>query len=42
MDAAEPLGTPNKDTENFSLFLGGPLFQLMLRARLTDDALLMM
>ena len=42
MDSAEPLGTPNKDTENFSLFLGGPLFQLMLRARLTDDALLMM
>ena len=42
MDSAEPLEIPNKDTENFSLFLGGPLFQLMLRARLTDDALLMM
>ena len=42
MPSAKPLGTPIEDTENFSLFLGGPLFQLLLRAHLTDDALMMM
>jgi len=29
------------DAEHFSLVLGGPLFQLMRRARLTDDALML-
>lgn len=41
MNSAEPAGTPTKDKVNFSLFLGGPLFQLLLRAHLTDDALRM-
>ncbi len=30
---------PGADRENFSLVLGGPLFQLLLRAQLSDDAL---
>jgi hypothetical protein len=29
-----------RDAENFSLVLGGPLYQLLLRARLSDDALM--
>ena len=29
-----------RDTQNFSLVLGGPLYQLLRRARLADDALL--
>ena len=29
------------DAQNFSLVLGGPLFQLLRRAHLSDDALLM-
>lgn len=35
---SNPLGQP----PDFSLFLGGPLFQLLRRARLTDDALLLL
>jgi hypothetical protein len=31
-----------RDADNFSLVLGGPLYQLMRRARLSDDALHMM
>jgi hypothetical protein len=31
-----------RDAQNFSLVLGGPLFQLLHRARLSDDALLML
>jgi hypothetical protein len=30
-----------RNAENFSLVLGGPLFQLLLRARLSDDALML-
>lgn len=30
-----------RDAENFSLVLGGPLFQLLRRAHLSDDALMM-
>jgi hypothetical protein len=30
-----------RDAQNFSLVLGGPLFQLLRRARLSDDALMM-
>jgi hypothetical protein len=37
--APETRGGPGQDPEDFSLVLGGPLFQLMRRARLTDDAL---
>ena len=37
--APEARGGPGQDPEDFSLVLGGPLFQLMRRARLTDDAL---
>jgi hypothetical protein len=29
-----------RDAQNFSLVLGGPLFQLLRRAYLSDDALL--
>jgi hypothetical protein len=32
-------GGPGQDPEDFSLVLGGPLFQLLRRARLSDDAL---
>jgi hypothetical protein len=35
---SNPLSQP----PDFSLFLGGPLFQLLRRARLTDDALLLL
>jgi|Deesub1362B_J571_1020462.scaffolds.fasta_scaffold02377_2 hypothetical protein len=31
---------PRRDRQNFSLVLGGPLYQLLRRAHLTDDALL--
>jgi hypothetical protein len=37
--AADARGGPVQDPEDFSLVLGGPLFQLMRRAHLTDDAL---
>ena len=37
--AADARGGPGQDPEDFSLVLGGPLFQLMRRAHLTDDAL---
>ena len=30
-----------RDTADFSLVLGGPLFQLLLRAHLSDDALML-
>src|ERR1044072_6664624 len=30
------------DAKNFSLVLGGPLYQLLRRAHLSDDALMMM
>ena len=30
-----------QDPQDFSLVLGGPLFQLMRRSRLADDALLL-
>ncbi len=36
---ADAHGGPSQDAEDFSLVLGGPLFQLLRRARLTDDAL---
>jgi hypothetical protein len=36
---ADVHGGPGQDPEDFSLVLGGPLFQLLRRARLTDDAL---
>jgi hypothetical protein len=32
-------GDPGQDPEDFSLVLGGPLFQLLRRAHLSDDAL---
>ena len=32
---------PLRDTPDFSLVLGGPLFQLLRRAHLSDDALMM-
>jgi len=31
-----------RDAQNFSLALGGPLFQLLRRAHLSDDVLLML
>jgi hypothetical protein len=37
--AADVRGGPGQDPEDFSLVLGGPLFQLMRRAHLTDDGL---
>ena len=32
-------GVLKSNSKDFSLFVGGPLFQLLRRARLTDDAL---
>src|SRR3977135_2370496 len=37
--AAAFAGAPPAGEENFSLVLGGPLFQLLRRGRLSDDAL---
>jgi hypothetical protein len=35
-----PFGeTPRREPQDFSLVLGGPLYQLMRRAHITDDAL---
>jgi hypothetical protein len=41
--AAEPANRPPPvgHSTDFSLVLGGPLFQLLLRAHLSDDALMM-
>ncbi len=39
MTPSTPPGVPSADAGRFSLVLGGPLFQLLRRGRLTDDAL---
>jgi hypothetical protein len=39
--ASETGDAANQDPRDFSLALGGPLFQLMRKARLSDDALLL-
>jgi hypothetical protein len=36
------VGRVFQDAQNFSLVLGGPLFQLLRRARLSDDAMLLL
>ena len=39
--AAAPSNITAEDRQNFSLVLGGPLFQLLCRTRLSDDALML-
>ena len=38
----KPLADPFPPTPDFSVVLGGPLFQLLRRAHLSDDALALM
>ena len=37
--ASSPAGQPDVETQDFSLVLGGPLYQLLIRSHLSDDVL---
>jgi hypothetical protein len=39
MKASDPVEPLSKESPNFSLILGGPLYQMMRRAHLSGDVL---
>lgn len=41
MNSTTASGAAWQDAQDFSLVLGGPLFQMLRRVRLSDDALLL-